>query len=87
MGHFEPEVYDGEYYIVDTIYGTYYVPGDFVESDDQLESFVEGRILEVRQANGVLGRLTAPGYLDSTDWTPYSSMAEAYSALEEELGE
>lgn len=57
-----PEIYEGEYAIIATKHGeTTYCPKGYEDvADDET----------VEYATGYLGRLSASGYMDATDWTP-----------------
>lgn len=53
-----------------------------------LTPYVEGRdISEVRPRAGWLARMSAPGYMDCTDWTAHASEAEARAYLSETYGD
>lgn len=95
MSFMEPETYYGEYYEIDGNEGTFAVPAEVTGKLDveDLEAFRDyypgNRIESVRKEHGWLGRLSAPGYLDATDWTPYDADDEAgvIEQLEEEYGD
>jgi len=65
------------------------VVGESMDEDDEsfklaaaaLKDFVEGEIWRIELSEGWLARLSAPGYMDSTEWSIYDSKQEA----EEEL--
>lgn len=46
--------------------------------------YVDGEPLSAVWREGLLGRLSAPGYLDATEWAPYDSEE---AALQDLLGE
>jgi hypothetical protein len=49
---------------------------------DELADYVEGRTLEsISVCRGYFARLSAPGYLDCTEWCCYSTIKEAREAL------
>lgn len=59
---------------------TFYVPSYFAGEDlqDFAPEYAIGRIVETRPLlSGYLARLSAPGYLDCTDWVWASSKREA----------
>lgn len=65
------------------------------ESDDERIERLErefadylewARLLTAERKDGCLGRLSAPGYLDCTDWSPYESPEAAERELREECG-
>ena len=81
MGYME--TCEAPFYRVETNCGTFYVPGD---CGDMIEDCVEGTFEPEdveRVEAGILWRMTAPGYLDSTDW----SFATDESEAEEEARE
>lgn len=41
-------------------------------------------VAEITVSRGILGRLSAPGYLDCTEWTPFGSTAEAAAELSDD---
>jgi len=87
----QPVVQFGEWYELETEMGTEVVPGDLVGSvdpdDDVMELFgdyIEGDdIYEVQLTKGYGARLSAPGYLDATEWTVFDTEQEAWDFLEE----
>lgn len=81
-------------YHVETTHGTEYIPelvcGDILHVRDGgrpvLEQYCEGDVyrscFSVERKVGWYGRLSAPGYLDCTDWQgPYETEDEAIKAL------
>jgi hypothetical protein len=52
----------------------HYMPAEDYEED-------MGEVVET--GDGVLARLSAPGYLDCTDWTPFGTMEEARKGITE----
>lgn len=87
-GFMRPEVVRGDVWEVVTTDGTtYYVPADVVGNDD-LQSFVEGTIDTYQLlANRWMARLSAPGYLDCTEWDAFPTMSEALYHLAETYGD
>ena len=80
---FQPEIFTGpvtEY----TIMGeTFFIPSAYFLAD-----IAEQHAAEVQHHECMtIGRLSAPGYLDCTDWTPYATPEDAEQALAEELAE
>lgn len=60
-------------------------PYESVENYDALEPYLEGsRIEGVERKEGWYARLSAPGYLDATEWHgPYATEQEAIDAVKE----
>jgi len=52
-----------------------------------LYPYVQGTLVEVSPKTGWLARLSAPGYMDCTDWTPYDTEEEAVEGLKEMYGD
>lgn len=48
---------------------------------EMLQQYCEGEIQAIEVVCGYFARLSAPGYLDCTDWTCYSTKGEAVRAL------
>lgn len=84
----KPEVFQGEYYRVETSEGAWIVPASdvgSVETYSDLRDYVQGDI-EAPDAvatlhKGWLCRLSAPGYLDCTDWDAFGTEQEARDHL------
>lgn len=49
----------------------------------QLSDYCEGKILEWKTIKGHGARLSAPGYMDCTEWTVFETEQEAEDYLEE----
>ena len=78
MAHLTPEIHEGKYYLVNGDY--------FLELDDAIHHANEIRketnvFVAVEEETGVIGRLSADGYLDCTDWAEYDSEADAKAEL------
>jgi hypothetical protein len=60
-------------------------PYESVENYDALEDYLEGsRIEGIERKEGWYGRLSAPGYLDATEWHgPFDSEQEALASVKE----
>lgn len=63
---------------------TTYLPSDLFHGDpaeltaDDAAEYVDGVPIEIEVCReGVLWRMTAPGYMDSTEWSPADSEEEA----------
>lgn len=81
-------------YHVETTHGSEYIPelvcGDIMHEKDAgretLSQYCEGNVyresFSVERKVGWYGRLSAPGYLDCTEWEgPYESEEEAINAI------
>lgn len=68
MAFMEPEFYLGPYVVAEMPDGsTAYAPADYAADMEK-----EGATIEDRKT-GTLGRWSASGYMDCTDWTPLES--------------
>lgn len=80
MPHMMPDIGHFSVYQVETTCGTECVPVDVVGRASNLQYYVEGKLLDVEPelVTGWFARLSAPGYLDCTEWSgPYSTEQEA----------
>lgn len=50
-----------------------------------VRDYVSGRVLTITTRQGVGARLSAPGYLDCTDWSVYDSYAEAVDGIADDV--
>jgi hypothetical protein len=95
-----PDIYQTDVWQIETSDGTELVPVNgptCVDSDDPddiraaLSLYVNGKIQKDEKPalflNVWLARLSAPGYMDCTDWTMHETRAEAESYLVETFGD
>lgn len=76
MGFMQPEIRVADFFEVETRDGTYFVPADEVGRGELTSIFDCVKSAElIRQ--GVGARLSAPGYLDCTDWCVFETEEEA----------
>lgn len=98
MSHLRPQAVHGLFLVVETDAGTEMFPADLVGVSKEgnldplklnLKDYIEGReVFEVECVLGWFSRLSAPGYMDCTDWSgPFPSEAAALAHLEEMYGE
>ena len=95
MPHMQTEVVFGTYFEVDTTHGTEIVPTDacghtmttVAEALRMPDYEVDSWYAECPVKEGWLARLSAPGYLDCTDWSAFETETEAREFLEEFYGE
>lgn len=85
MAFMEPQIEFMSAYLVETNIGTECVPEDVCDDPTKLEPYLEGsRIESVDRKEGWFGRLSAPGYMDCTEWLgPFDTEGEARVALDE----
>lgn len=73
---------------VETTHGTELVPCD-VANLDNLADYLEGRQIEddVETVTGIFCRLSAPGYMDCTDWAgPFATLDDAMEFITDQYG-
>lgn len=75
MGHMQPQVEKRQWVIVTSRHDTIMVPKEHAGVIEISEDDV------VQDYDGWAARLSAPGYMDATDWHPYPSEVEAWTAL------
>ncbi len=76
----------GAYFIGETTEGTVVLSPDIFETEKRHYKLLQGE--RWRKQRGWFGRLSAPGYLDSTDWSgPFDSEKEAQAFLNEMYGD
>ncbi len=94
MSFMVPVVESEEYYSVDCNHGeTHIVPvsaSGIVQTAGELQQYVEGEIddpdAEIVPQTGFICQMTAPGYLDQTDWSAFETEVEAWEYLLDEQG-
>lgn len=86
-----PRVEHGKWIKVETNIGTEIVPADLVGGDPtqaKLKDYLEGdRIQSFEVVEGYGARMSAPGYLDCTEWTVFDTYQEALDFLNETYGD
>jgi hypothetical protein len=96
----EPEVYETDYIDMDTSNGGEIVPCDVVDYTptgnegnkipDELKDYIEnagGELYSIERKHGWVGRMQAPGYMDSTSWTVGATEEEVIATLKEYYGD
>lgn len=94
MSFMVPVVESEDYYSVDCNHGeTHIVPvsaSGIVQTAGELADYVEGEIdepeAEIVPQTGFLCQMTAPGYMDQTEWTAFETEIEAWEYLIETQG-
>jgi len=81
-----------QWYRVETSAGTEFVDADAVgkqevADSDGLKDYCEGRPISWELIEGYGARLSAPGYLDCTEWAVFDTSEEAEEYLEENYPE
>ncbi len=92
MSFMQPQIIESTFWEFDTDHGTETIPVDVCdwsgspcdESDELLAEFVNQfadylsgkRIYSAERVDGYLWRLSAPGYMDCTEWTRGESVAD-----------
>lgn len=75
-----------EWRMIDGDHGTEYYPAEYFTMEQAIEQY-PGRVYETETISGHGARLSAPGYMDCTEWAVFSSIAEAKKYLAEMYGD
>jgi hypothetical protein len=92
MGFMQKQITEKKlWWIVETTQGTDALPVDLIgkapADSEAFRDYCEGDVLSWEQREGYGARLSAPGYLDCTDWTVFDTSEEAEKYLEEMYGD
>jgi hypothetical protein len=95
MTFLKPEIFEDSYFEVETNTGTEIVPcsvcGVYVGVNPyKLKDYLSGQPYDddyVRPKHGWVARMSAPGYLDCTDWVAFNSKEDAEDYLDDQYGE
>ena len=94
MSFMQQEIFQGQAYIVETVWGgTEVVPADvvgIVESVTELRDYVNEEIdedSELELKAGWLCRMSAPGYMDCTDWCLCETEQQCRDLLDDMYGD
>lgn len=91
MAHLKPEIFQGGFFEVETTQGSEVVPDYLIGRTmsvhvEALLNYLEGTPLEpdelAEHKTGWLARMSAPGYLDATDWSAHASEEAARAHLQ-----
>lgn len=84
----EPEMFQGSMWVGESMHGSFMYPANYFSKEQVIsEEGGEDSIYELELQEGIWARMSAPGYLDSTDWGgPFESEEEAEQYLEEMYG-
>jgi len=85
----EPETFRGSMWAVETHNDEYFMyPVDYFDKEDVVHEVGKENIAKFKKLNGWFGRMSAPGYLDATDWIgPFRSEQDVMAELEEQYGD
>lgn len=96
MSFMKPQIYQGRYFQVNTSAGLETVPCDVVGSrglarPDDMLAFLEGVPDDpsetIQSEYGWIARMSAPGYMDCTDWTAHKTWGAASRYLSDTYGD
>lgn len=76
----QPQLVYGDWCEVSSTDGIFFVPRDVAGENptpENLDDHIEGDYIEHKLLSGWGARLSAPGYLDCTDWAVYKTEEEA----------
>ena len=84
MAFMEPQYLEGIWFDIDGDCGITSVFADDVgHNTTVLADYYEGKIESVEKRRGVGARLSAPGFMDCTEWAVYPTLEEARAGIEE----
>lgn len=92
----QPVIEHSTYFQVETACGTETIPGDVVgrtvgTAAEYFSNYCEGRILDADKCvplqSGYLARMSAPGYMDCTEWAAFDTEQKAREYLVSMFGE
>jgi len=96
----KPIIEETDYWEVEADQGGSIIPADVVGiparigfaalGEDELEpfaQFAEGEVFSATLKHGWIARLSAPGYMDSTDWSAFATFDEAAQYLIDTYGD
>lgn len=72
----EPDIEEGDWFQVDGTAGVFVFPEQYLSEEDVRREY-EGEVWEVETIHGFGARLSAPGYMDCTDWSVFDTYEEA----------
>lgn len=96
MGFMQKQIEEGFYFEIETNIGTEIVPAGVIGryAATHIEAFanyLEGEPLDddelVPVKHGWLARMSAPGYMDCTEWSAFATKQEAEDYLEDMYGD
>jgi len=94
MSFMEKQVTNNEtWWSVETNQGTVFLPTDLVrqepvpEDASAFQDYCEGQVQSWELIQGYGARMSAPGYLDCTDWSVFGTREDAEAYLEEMYGD
>jgi hypothetical protein len=88
MGFMQRQVTEKKlWWEVETTHGTEFLPVESIGKEpadsDAFADYREGDVLSWEQREGFGARLSAPGYLDCTEWSVFDTEKEAQEYLDE----
>lgn len=91
MSFMQRQIVLGDWYAVETTNGTEIIEADLVSKtpvNNDFEDYCEGEVESFELKKNKYGaRLSAPGYMDRTDWTIHDTAEEAAKYLDENYPE
>lgn len=82
----KPQIIRDRWFKCETTHGTEFVQQDLIgkttrPTKKELEPYLEGKLESVSVLDGYGARLSAPGYLDCTEWLVFDTKEEAKAHL------
>ena len=76
-----------EWWQTDTSEGTFFYPAEDFSREEIARTFPDEGMELLEKVTGYGACLTAPGFLDATEWTVFDTVEEAEKYLDEMYGE
>lgn len=84
-----PHIINDTFISIDSSRGTELIPYEYFNFDDHAQEMLNAYdYVNLELVRGWFGRLSAPGYMDCTDWSgPFDSEEEALESIKELYGD
>lgn len=83
MGFMQKRIVYQGWYLVETTNGTECIPSDLCDGDlESVADYCEGTPQSIEGVTGFGARLSAPGYMDCTEWSVFDTESGAEEYLE-----
>ena len=84
----QPHIVYDRWIVIETTYGTTVIPQSVIGkqtcfSRKELQPYCDGDVISSELVDGYGARLSAPGYLDCTDWTVFPTLQDAEQYLKD----
>lgn len=77
----QPEIVHGDWHSIDGNMGIEVFPAEYFSLEEAQENYSSGDIWEAETVTGYGARLSAPGYMDCTEWSVFALESDAIGYL------